>query len=119
MLLLLILLLSALSGAGLCAIGGGFEGFGWLWQFPVGFAGGFLLSAVLAFGILVGICYLIDPEKPREKDSRWFRTMVMWYIQAILTVLPIRIQKQGMEKFQVDGRFVLVCRKLREGEKEE
>ena len=112
MLLLLILLLSALSGAGLCAIGGGFEDLGWLWQFPVGFAGGFLLSAVLAFGILVGICYLIDPEKPREKDSRWFRTMVMWYIQAILTVLPIRIQKQGMEKFQVDGRFVLVCNHL-------
>ena len=109
MLLLFVLLLSAGSGVWLCSAAGGFENLGWLWQFPAGFLGGFVLTAALAFGILVLIINSIDPEKPREKDSRWFRTMVMWYIQAIITILPIRVKLQGMEKFQVDGRFVLVC----------
>ena len=53
MLLLLVLLLSAGGGVGLCYAAGGFEDLGWLWQFPVGFLGGFLLSAALAFGVLV------------------------------------------------------------------
>ena len=112
MLLILVLLLSAGSGVGLCRAAGGFESFGWLWQLPVGFLGGFLLSSALAFGILVLIINSVDPDKPREKDSRWFRTMIMWYIQAIITVLPIRIKRQGMENFRVDGRFMLVCNHL-------
>ena len=111
-LLFFVLLLSVCSGVGLCLLSGGFAGLGWLWQLPVGFLGGFLLTAVLSFAVLIVICYSIDPEKPREKDSRWFRTMIMWYIQAILTVLPIRIKKQGMEKFCVEGRFMLVCNHL-------
>lgn len=112
MLLLLVLLLSVLGGVGLCLLAGGFENLGWLWQLPVGFLGGFLLTSALAFGILVVICNCIDPDKPREKDSPWFRAMIMSYIQAILTVLPIRIKKQGMEKFRVEGRFLLVCNHL-------
>jgi len=112
MLLVLILLLSLGSGIGLCFLTGSFDSFHWLWQLPLGFAGGFLLSAALSFGVLVLVCYSIDPEKPREKDSPWFRTMVLWYIQAILTVLPIRVNKQGMEKFRVEGRFLLVCNHL-------
>ena len=112
MLLLIVLLLSALSGVGLCLCAGGFENLGWLWQLPVGFFGGFLLSAALAFGILVAVCNSIDPDEPQEKDSRAFRTMIMWYIQAIITVLPIRVKKQGMEKLPKDGRFLLVCNHL-------
>lgn len=112
MLLLIVVLLSILAGVGLCLLTGGFESLGWLWQLPVGFLGGFILTAALAFGILVLVCACIDPDKPREKDSPWFRTLVMWYIQAILTVLPIRVKMQGMEKFHVKGRFMLVCNHL-------
>lgn len=112
MLLFFVLLLSAGGGVGLCYAAGGFEGLGWLWQFPAGFLGSFLLSAALAFGVLVLIINCIDPDKPRDKDSRWFRTMIMWYIQAVITVLPVRVKRQGMEKFQVDGRFMLVCNHL-------
>ena len=112
MLLFLVLLLSVLSGVGLCLGVGGFENYGWVWQLPVGFLAGFLVSAGLAFGILVVICNGIDPDEPREKDSRGFRTMVMWYIQAIITVLPIRVKKQGMEKLPKDGRYLLVCNHL-------
>ena len=112
MLLVLVLLLSIGSGVGLCFLTDGFESLHWLWQLPLGFVGGFLVSAALAFGVLILICNSIDPEKPREKDSPWFRTLVLWYIHAILTVLPIKIKKRGMEKFQVEGRFLLVCNHL-------
>lgn len=112
MLLLIVLALSALSGVGLCFLAGGFENLGWLWQLPAGFLGGFFASSALAFGVLIIICSCIDPDKPREKDSRWFRTMAMWYIHAILAVLPIRVKKKGMEKFNVQGRFLLVCNHL-------
>lgn len=112
MLLLLVLLVAAAGGFGLCFLAGGFESYGWIWQFPVGFVGGFLIAAILAFGAIVLICSLIDPDKPREKDSRWFRFVVNQYIHAILAVLPIRIKKTGMEKFNVEGRFMLVCNHL-------
>ena len=112
MLLFVVLLLAAAGGFGLCLLADGFSGLGWLWQFPVGFVGSFLIAAILAFGILVLICSLIDPDKPREKDSRWFRCLVNNYIHAVLTVLPIRIKYRGMEKFKVDGRFMLVCNHL-------
>lgn len=112
MLLLIVLLLSVGSGVGLCFLTDGFESLGWLWQLPLGLIGGFVVFAALAFGVLVLVCTLIDPDKPREKDSRWFRTMAMWYIHAILTVLPIKIKKKGMEKFHVEGRFLLVCNHL-------
>lgn len=112
MLLAIVLLLSIGSGVGFSVLVGGFENLGWLWQIPVGFLVGFLLAAALAFGILVAVCYSIDPEKPREKDSPWFRAMINSYIRAILTVLPIRINIRGMEKFRVEGRFMLVCNHL-------
>ena len=112
LLLLMVLLLAAAGGFGLCWLSGGFESYGWLWQFPLGFAGGFLVAVIAAFGAIVVICNLIDPDKPREKDSSWFRFLVNNYIYAILAVLPIRVKRSGMEKFQVDGRFMLVCNHL-------
>ena len=112
MLLAIVLLLGVCSGAGLCLATGGFENYGWLWQLPVGFLGGFLVSAALAFGILVLVINRFDPDGVYEEDSPWFRAMVMTYIHAIITVLPIRVKKQGMEKFQVEGRFMLVSNHL-------
>ena len=112
MLLTIVLLLSVLSGAGLCLAAGGFENYGWLWQLPVGFLGGFLVSTALAFGILVVVINRFDPDGVYEEDSPWFRAMIMTYIHAIITVLPIKVKKQGMEKFRVEGRFLLVCNHL-------
>ena len=112
LLLLMVLLLAAAGGFGLCWLSDGFESYGWLWQFPLGFAGGFLVAVIVAFGAIVVICNLIDPDTPRDKDSPWFRFLVNNYISAILAVLPIRVERSGMEKFQVDGRFMLVCNHL-------
>ncbi len=83
-----------------------------LWLIPVFFVGSFLVLAALAFGLLVLICACIDPDKPREKDNPVFRKMVLSYVHAILTVLPIKVRTQGLEKIPKDGRFLLVCNHL-------
>lgn len=108
----IVMVLSALAAVLLCVVAGAFGSLAWLWLLPVGFLGGFLLLALLAFIFLVVICSLIDTEKPREEDSPWFRTMILWYVHAILTVLPIKVRTQGLEKLPAQGRFLLVCNHL-------
>lgn len=83
-----------------------------LWLIPVFFVGGFLVYAALAFGLLLLICAFIDPEKPRENDNPHFRKMIMTYIHAVLTILPVKIRTKGLEKTPKDGRFLLVCNHL-------
>ena len=83
-----------------------------LWLIPVFFVGAFLVLAALAFGFLVLVCACIDPEKPRENDNLLFRKMVITYVHAILTVLPIKVRTTGLEKTPKDGRFLLVCNHL-------
>ena len=101
--------LSVLAAVLLCLGTGGFESLAWIWMLPAGFLGSFLLLAAAAFGFLVLVCALIDPDKPREKDSPWFRRMILTYIHAVLTVLPVKLRKEGFEKLPKDGRFQLVC----------
>lgn len=108
----IVMVLSALAAVLLCVVAGAFGSLAWLWLLPVGFLGGFLLLALLAFIFLVVVCSLIDTEKPREEDSPWFRTMILWYVHAILTVLPIKVRTQGLEKLPAQGRFLLVCNHL-------
>ena len=83
-----------------------------LWLIPVFFIGAFLTLVVLAFGFLVLVCACIDPEKPRNEDSPLFRQMVMSYVHAILTILPIKVRTRGLEKTPMSGRFLLVCNHL-------
>jgi len=104
--------LSATVTAIVCSVTGSFYNYTWLWLLPVVYLGGFLLFAGLAFLFLLLVCKLIDPEKPRQEDSPWFRRMVLWYIDAILTILPIKIRTNGMEKMPKEGRFLLVCNHL-------
>ena len=108
----ILLIISAAMAALLCALTGGFSGLQWLWLLPVGFLGSFLVLLVLGFAIFLLICAFIDPEKPREKDTPWFRWFVMEIVQLILTVLPIRVETEGTEKLPKDGRFVLVSNHL-------
>lgn len=112
MLVFLAVIFAILCAAALCFGLNAFQSLMWLWLLPVGFAGGFLLAAALAFGFLVLLSVLVDPEKPRDQDSPWFRRLVLWYIDAIFTLLPIRIRTQGLEKTPGQGRFLLVCNHL-------
>ncbi len=106
---MLLLIITVLAVTGAVALG---LASNILWLIPVFFAGAFLVLAALSFGLLVLICAFIDPDKPREQDNPVFRKMIMSYVHAILTVLPIQIRTQGLEKTPKDGRFVLVCNHL-------
>ena len=112
MLLASILILAALGSVGVCVGTDAFAGLSFLWLLPVSFLGAFLLLAALAFGVFVLVCRFIDPNKPREEDSRWMRAMVRTYLHAVLTVLPVRIETKGLEKIPTQGRFLLVCNHL-------
>ena len=116
MLICLMLICAAACGVALCCLGGGFGSFGWLWQLPVGFLGGFLMAAGLAFAFLLIVCAVVDPDKPRDKDSSFYRGIARWYIQLILTVARIRVHTQGLEKTPKEGRFLLVCNHLHEAD---
>lgn len=108
----ILLTLSVVAAATLCVLTGAFSGLQWLWLLPVGFLGSFLALVAIGFGVFVLICALIDPDKPRNADTPWFRWMMMEIVQLILTVLPIRVDAKGLEKLPKDGRFVLVCNHL-------
>ena len=108
MLLSVFLLLSVAAALGGSGLLGGYDGFAWLWQIPVLFVGSFLLLCVILFGVLLLITAFIDPDKERQKDSKWFRLFIMQVIHLILTVLPVRVHMQGREKLPKDGRFLLV-----------
>lgn len=112
MLISMIVALSLAAAVGLCAGTGAFDTLDFLWQLPVGFAGAFLLLVILACLVLLVICAFIDPEKPRDKDTPWFRKLILMYVHAILTILPVKIRTEGLEKIPQDGRFLLVSNHL-------
>lgn len=112
MLLALLYALSFLAAVLLCAGTGAFDTFAFLWLVPVGFLGAFLALTVVCFGVFLLICKCIDPDKPREKDTPWFRWTVLEIINVIFSVLPIRVRKKGFEKLPKDGRFLLVSNHL-------
>lgn len=104
--------LSGLAAVVLCAGTGAFESFAWLWQLPVGFAGGFLLLAALWFGMLLIMAKCVPMDKEQEKDSPFYRTVITLTISALLPILKIHIHTQGLENTPKDGRFLLVCNHL-------
>ena len=108
-------IVSALSFAlavALCVAVGAFETFAFLWLVPVGFLGSFLVIAAAIFLWLVLYCKSIDPEKIGDEDSPVFRRFVMELVHAIVTVLPVKVKTQGLEKIPTDGRFLLVSNHL-------
>ena len=114
MLIGMISCLSVAAAVLVCVGTGAFESLGWLWILPLSALGSFLVLLLAAVGFFVVLCSFIDPNKPREQDTPWFRKMVLRYLAAIFTILPIRIKTHGLEKIPQDGRFLLVCNHLHE-----
>lgn len=108
--------LSVLTGLGVCALADAFAGLAWLWVLPVSFVGSFLVLALLAFGVVLIACALVDPDKQREKDSKFFRFLVRLLAEAILMISGARIHTKGLEKTPKEGRFLLVCNHLHEAD---
>ena len=112
MLLGIVSALSCALAVMLCIVTGAFESFMILWLVPVGFVGSFLVLAAGIFLWLVLYCKGIDPEKIGDEDSPVFRRFVMELVYAIVTVLPVKVKTQGLEKIPTDGRFLLVSNHL-------
>ena len=83
-----------------------------LWLLPVLFAGFWLVLALLAFGFLCLICALVDLNKPQEHDSKFYRSAMYVYIEALVSLVMVRLHTKGLEKTPKEGRFLLVCNHL-------
>ena len=83
-----------------------------VWSLPLLFLVfdlGLLLLSVLFLWIC---CATVDMSKPQEEDSRFFRRLMHPYIEALISIVGIRLHTQGLEKVPTDGRFLLVCNHL-------
>ena len=112
---MLLKIIAVLAGAGsviLCACTGAFSGLRWLWMLPVGIAGGLVVFTLLAFLALCFFCALVDMEKPETEDSKFYRWLTYFYIDAIFVLLQMRVHTRGLEKLPREGRFLLVCNHL-------
>ena len=116
MLLGSIFVLSLAAAVGLCLLGGGFGGLQFLWMLPLGFACCFLALLVVAFLFLLLLCAFVDPSKPREKDSPFYRAVAGQYIHLLMVLLRVRVHTEGLEKTPKEGRFLLVSNHLHEAD---
>ena len=83
-----------------------------LWVCLLIFAGAYLTLFLLAFGFLCLICALVDLDKPQEHDSRFYRSAMYVYIEALINLVLVRVHTKGLEKTPKEGRFLLVCNHL-------
>lgn len=74
--------------------------------------GCWLVLMGLAFGFLVLVCRLVDLEKPQEHDSKFYRIVMDIYIEALISLVLVRLHTRGLEKTPKEGRFLLVCNHL-------
>ena len=98
---------SAVAAVLICICGG--VAFWWL---PALFVGTFLVLTLAAFGFLCLVCAFVDMDKPQEHDSPFYRRVTQVYIDALVSLLRVRIHTTGLEKVPTEGRFVLVCNHL-------
>ena len=107
MLLKGITVLSLLLAVLICAL----SGISWLWTILL-FAGLYLLGMAIAFAFLWFCCKAVDMEKEQEEDSGFYRHLMNVYIEALVSLVMVRIHATGLEKTPKDGRFLLVCNHL-------
>lgn len=112
MLLGAIAVLSMVLAVVICSVGGGFLGMSWLWILPVGFAGSFLGLALLVFLLICFFCAIVRLDQEQENDSKFYRWMAGVVVEAIVTILQMRVHTQGLEKIPREERFLLVCNHL-------
>ena len=81
-----------------------------LWLLPVLFALIWLGLFLLALAVLWLLCALVDLDEPQaEHDNRFYRRAMYLYIEALITLVGVRLHTKGLEKTPREGRFLLVC----------
>jgi len=109
MLIILCLLAGAGFSLGVCLGADAFLSLSWLYLLPLGFLGGTVLAVILAAAFLIIACAVVDMKVLPDKDSKFYRKMTYLYIDAVKTVLGLKIETEGLEKTPTDTRFLLVC----------
>ena len=100
-------ILAAALSAALCA------GLGWSWWLlPAVFVLADLLLIAMAFFLLWLLCLTVDLNRPQEHDSKFFRSVMYVYIEALISLVLVRLHTRGLEKTPKQGRFLLVCNHL-------
>ena len=87
-----------------------------LWMIPVMFGAFYLASLLIAFLVLWAFSAVVNTDIPQEHDSRLYRRVVMWYIEALIPLVGLKIETAGLEKMPKDKRILLVCNHQNEGD---
>ena len=82
------------------------------WLLPVFLVCFYLLGLLLAVLFLWICCRQVDMEKNQEEDSKFYRTLMHPYIEALITLVGVRLHTKGLENTPKEGRFLLVCNHL-------
>lgn len=107
-----IAVVSALAAVLVSFFCGNFTDFSFLWLMLGGFAGCFLVLTLIALVFLLIACALVDTGKPQEHDSKFYRTIMYPYIEALINLFLVDLHTEGLEKAPKEGRFMLVCNHL-------
>ena len=105
---------AALAAVTVCLCTGAFAGLSWLWLLPAVFLGATVLLGGLVFLFVLVCDRLVDPDKPQEQDSKFYRFLIGLIAEAAIPILSVRMHVEGLEKTPKEGRFLLVCNHLNE-----
>ena len=82
------------------------------WKGILVFLGSYAALFLLALAFLAIICALVDLNKPQEHDSKFYRTVMDLYIEALISLVWVRLDARGLENIPKEGRFLVVCNHL-------
>ena len=83
-----------------------------LWAAVVVFAVTWLVLFAAALVFLWAVCSRVDMSVPQEDDSPFYRAVMHLYIEALITLVGVRLHTRGLENTPAEGRFLLVCNHL-------
>lgn len=111
-----IAVIAAILSVVICAGTGAFAGLAWLWVMPVGWLGCFLGILLVAFVIVLIMCACVNLDKEEKEDNTFYRNVIYMIADAAHTVLQVKVKSVGLEKIPTDGRVLLVCNHLNNGD---
>ncbi len=82
------------------------------WGYLAAFCRVWLGLFVLALVFLVIVCAFVDTKKEQTHDSKFYRSIMYLYIDALISLVGLRVRTQGLEQTPKEGRFLLVCNHL-------
>ena len=66
----------------------------------------------MAVSLLVVLAWCVDPKKPQQEDSTFYRRLITAVAIAAKPVLRVELHTDGLETMLKKGRFLLVCNHL-------